>query len=78
LGDIGALRGRIGLRENEADQVVAGAEEALTFLQSSFADLTEVDMAELMSRMSQEQLQIEAAFMVLARLGDLTLLNHLR
>ncbi len=78
LSDLGALRGRTGLRENEADQVVAGAEEALTFLQSSFADLTEVDMAELMSRMSQEQLQIEAAFMVLARLGDLTLLNHLR
>ena len=78
LGDLGALRGRVGLRENEADQAVTGAEEALTFLQSSFSDLTEVDMAELMSRMSQEQLQIEAAFMVLARLGDLTLINHLR
>jgi flagellar hook-associated protein 3 FlgL len=78
LDDLGALRGKVGLRENEADQAVAGAEEALTFLQSSFSDLTEVDMAELMSRISQQQLQIEASFMVLSRIGDITLLNYLR
>ena len=40
-------------------------------------DLTGADMAGLMTQMNQQQTQLQAAFMILARLSNLTLLNEL-
>lgn len=52
--------------------------DALLKAQGTVGDIENVDVAAAMTKLSNDQLHLEASFMVLARLSSLSLLNFLR
>ncbi len=50
----------------------------MLFTEQTIGEIENVDIAEAIARMNVDTITLEASFMVLSRLSELTLLNFLR
>jgi flagellin-like hook-associated protein FlgL len=78
LEDFGGLRAMVGLRAQEVEQLQSSFEIALIGAESTSSEIRDVDVAELMSKIASQQVQLEAAYMMLSKFGELSLVNHMR
>lgn len=78
LDDFGALRTNIGLRAEEVDRLQNGFDGAMINAESTKSEIRDVDIADLMTKIAAQKVQLEAAYMMLSRFGELSLVNHLR
>ncbi len=66
-----------GLNANRLKDMAAQQDEARVFLEGLVSDLEDVDMAEAISRLNQNQIALEASFRAVGTLSRVTLLNFL-
>jgi len=78
IEDFGALRATVGMREAETGSLASAFELNQIATDSTVSEIRDVDIADLMTKIAAQQVQLEAAFMMLSKLGQLTLVNHLR
>lgn len=67
-----------GLAQNRVDQAVSTQQDRQTTLQVMIGNMTDVDMAEAASRLSQAQVALQASAHVFASLQDTSLLDYLK
>jgi len=78
IEDFSGLRAAVGLRAGEVEQLQSSFETALIGAESTSSEIRDVDIAELMSKIAAQQVQLEAAYMMLSKFGELSLVNHMR
>lgn len=66
-----------GLKQNEVADALVRHEDSGVVLKTLISDIEDVDMAEAITRLNQEQLAQQASARVLAQLNTLTLLDFL-
>jgi flagellar hook-associated protein 3 FlgL len=66
-----------GLAQNRVDQAVTTQQDRQTTLQTMVGNMTDVDMAEAASRLSQAQVALQASARIFASLQSTSLLNYL-
>ncbi|MFQ5347392.1 MAG: flagellin [Rhodothalassiaceae bacterium] len=66
-----------GLASNRLDVADAQHESTQVFLESLVSDIEDVNLAEAVSRLNQDQVALQASFEALRTLGQLSLLNFL-
>lgn len=71
------IRGRIGGSRAVLEQETARMEDFTLALDESVSDLENIDFAEAVSRLSEEQAQMQASLAALARLRQISLTNFL-
>ena len=71
-------RGQIGNRRAMLERVNAAHQDAGLLLQGVVSGIQDVDLAEAVTRLAQQQVTLEAAMLTLSRLQDLSLANFLR
>ena len=72
------LRADIGLDQNALDSLKGKHTDFLKFAQDSIAKIENIDVAEAVTALHFEQIQLEASFTTIARLQTLSLSNFLR
>ena len=77
LNNIANVRTRIGAVATTLDEVNRKHDEFLLFTEQTIGQIENVDIAEAISRMNIATVTLEASFMTLSRLSQLTLLNFL-
>ncbi len=66
-----------GLMQNRTDQALSTQQDRQTVLKQMIGNVTDVDMAEAASRLSQAQVALQASAQVFASLQNTSLLNYL-
>ncbi len=66
-----------GLLANQLDSARDRHESSIISLKQFISDIEDVDLAEAVTRLNQDQIAVQASARILADLGDLTLLNFL-
>ena len=78
IDELPDIRSRIGTTRAMLEQTKAGHGEVQLFAEREISDIENVDVVQVMTRISGLQLQLEASYMIMAQLSNLTLLNFLR
>ncbi len=78
LNNVANLRTQIGAVATTLDEVNRKHDEFMLFTEQTIGEIENVDIAEAIARMNVDTITLEASFMVLSRLSELTLLNFLR
>jgi flagellar hook-associated protein 3 FlgL len=78
LPKLADYRGEVGARAAQIEQInhVHGLTEV--YLQERISDIEDVDIAEAVTRLMQDQLALEAAMATIARLSKLSLVEYIR
>lgn len=71
-------RGRLGVAAARLEAIVDGQRGALVYLDEMIASIAETDLAEAASRLARDQAALEATYLVVARLNQLSLADYLR
>ena len=58
-------------------QRLGAADERVTFLEGVVSDIEDVDMAEAVTRLQQEQMALQASYQAFTQISRLNLLNYL-
>lgn len=87
LGELGTIATTIqtlrnaeaanGVRMNELDKLTNSHGDELVFLETFISEIENVDMAEAVSKLTQDQTALEAAIQVMARLSRVSLLDFI-
>jgi flagellar hook-associated protein 3 FlgL len=72
------IRGRIGASSKVLESAKSGHEDYLTYTTNLVSTLEDVDVAEATTRLAQDEVQLQASYLSLSRLSELSLLNYLR
>lgn len=72
------VRGRIGASSKVLESAKAGHEDYLTYATNLVSTLEDVDVAEATTRLAQDEVQLQASYLALSRISNLSLLNYLR
>lgn len=78
LQTIAGYRAEIGSDLQTIDRANSNNNDFLTFIEGSITDIESVDIPETVARMSADQTVLQASFLTLARITNLSLLNFLR
>ncbi len=78
LDSIANTRTQIGAVRTTLEEINKKHDEFLLFTEQTIGEIENVDIAESISRMQAATVALEASFMTLSRLSQLTLLNFLR
>lgn len=78
IDELPNIRSRIGTTRAVLEQTKAAHSEVQLFAEREISDIENVDVVQVMTRISGLQLQLEASYMIMAQLSNLTLLNFLR
>jgi flagellar hook-associated protein 3 FlgL len=78
IDDLADLRTGIGGTRKTLDEVNVRHRDFILFTEQSISEIQNVDIAETVTRMTHAQITLEASFMTIARLSQVTLLNFLR
>ncbi len=78
IDQLGQLVGELGNRQVLVADLAASHELTRLQLQETVDGLENLDIGEAMTQLSSHQTQLQAAYMMLARLGSLSLLNFLK
>lgn len=72
------IRGRIGASTKVLESAKAGHEDYLTYATNLVSTLEDIDVAEATTRLAQDEVQLQASYLSLSRISELSLLNYLR
>jgi flagellar hook-associated protein 3 FlgL len=72
------VRGRIGASSKVLESAKAGHEDYLTYATNLVSSLEDVDVAEATTRLAQDEVQLQASYLSLSRISNLSLLQYLR
>ncbi|MGD1876921.1 MAG: flagellin [Kiloniellaceae bacterium] len=72
------IRGRIGASSKVLESAKSGHEDYLTYATNLVSTLEDVDVAEATTLLAQDDVQLQASYMSLSRLSQMSLLNYLR
>jgi flagellar hook-associated protein 3 FlgL len=72
------IRGRIGASSKVLESAKAGHEDYLTYATNLVSTLEDVDVAEATTRLAQDEVQLQASYLALSRISNLSLLQYLR
>ncbi|MGF1591678.1 MAG: flagellin [Kiloniellaceae bacterium] len=72
------VRGRIGASSKVLESAKAGHEDYLTYATNLVSALEDVDVAEATTRLAQDEVQLQASYLSLSRISNLSLLQYLR
>lgn len=72
------VRGRIGASSKVLESAKSGHEDYLTYATNLVSTLEDVDVAEATTRLAQDGVQLQASYMTLVRINEMSLLNYLR
>lgn len=72
------VRGRIGASSKVLESAKSGHEDYLTYATNLVSTLEDVDVAEATTRLAQDEVQLQASYLSLSRISELSLLNYLR
>jgi len=78
LQTVAGYRAEIGSDLQTIDRANSNNNDLLTFLEGSITDIESVDVPETVAKMSTDQTVLQASFLTLARITNLTLLDFLR
>jgi flagellar hook-associated protein 3 FlgL len=78
MDNITRLQAANGFLGERIESVTKRNEELITVNKQLIADISEVDMAEAISRLNQDKLSVEASYNLVRQLSQLSLLNFLR
>lgn len=78
IDDLADLRTKIGGTRKTLDNVVDRHRDFILFTEQSISQIQNVDIAETVTQMTNAQVTLEASFMTISRLSQVTLLNFLR
>ena len=78
IDDIPNIRSRIGASLNALDKADVGHSDLLIFVEETISDIENVDITATVARLAADQVLLEASFLTIARLRDLSLTNFLR
>ena len=78
MDNITKIQAANGFAGNRIEAVNARNEELIVVNKQLIADISEVDMAEAISRLNQDKLSVEASYNLVRQLSQLSLLNFLR
>lgn len=72
------IRGRIGASSKVLESAKNGHEDYLTYATNLVSTLEDVDVAEATTRLAQDEVQLQASYLSLSRLSEMSLLQYLR
>jgi flagellar hook-associated protein 3 FlgL len=72
------IRGRIGASSKVLEAAKSGHQDYLTYTTNLVSTLEDVDVAEATTRLAQDEVQLQASYLSISRLSQLSLLNYLR
>lgn len=78
LNGLSDMRSRIGASSKVLESAKAGHEDYLTYATNLVSSLEDVDVAEATTRLAQHEVQLQASYLSVARISELSLLNYLR
>jgi flagellar hook-associated protein 3 FlgL len=78
LNGLDAMVTSNGMVQNRLDAVAGEQTDTQTMLKSEFGSLTDADMADVATRLSNLQTQLNAVYAVTAQLKNLSLVNFLQ
>jgi len=76
--DLADLRTAIGTSRRSLDSATQRLGEFILYTEQNIGDIENVDVAEAITQLTAQQTQLEAAFMTISRLSQLSLLQFLR
>ena len=71
------MRSELGAKYSVLQSTQKGHDNFLNYSSTAISDLEDTDLALAMTQLAQEQTQLEASFMVLARINQISLSNYL-
>jgi flagellar hook-associated protein 3 FlgL len=72
------VRGRIGASSKVLESAKSGHEDYLTYATNLVSSLEDVDVAEATTRLAQDGVQLQASYLALSRISEMSLLQYLR
>jgi flagellar hook-associated protein 3 FlgL len=72
------IRGRIGASSKVLESAKSGHEDYLTYATNLVSTLEDVDVAEATTRLAMDEVQLQASYLSLSRISQLSLLSYLR
>jgi len=78
ISGISQLRAHVGAQGKAVDDANSSNELAAVYVQNMVDETENLDLGAAMTSLSQQQLQLQAAYMILSRLSSLSLLNYLK
>jgi flagellar hook-associated protein 3 FlgL len=78
VSNLPTIRSRIGTAQNALDSANEVHADMSTYLDQSITNLTSVDITEAATKMSSEQVLLQASYMTISQLGQLSLANFMR
>ena len=78
LPKIAEDRSTLGLRQARLEQINTAHSDAEVYLEQRISDIENVDLAEAVTRMTQDQILLESAMATISRLSQLSLADFLR
>lgn len=78
IASLPTIRSRIGTAQNALDLANEVHADMTTYLDQSITNLTSVDIPEAMTRISNEEVLLQASYMTISQLGQLSLANFMR
>lgn len=78
VAGIAELRGQVGVVGNRLEAIAESQRAALVQLDNLISEIVDTDLAETMSRLARDQATLEASYLVIARLNQLSLADYLR
>ncbi len=78
IADIPNIRSRIGASLNALDKADVGHRDLLIFVEETISDIENVDIPATVARLANDQVLLQASFLTISQLRDLSLTNFLR
>jgi flagellar hook-associated protein 3 FlgL len=78
ISGISQLRAHVGAQGKAVDDANSSNQLATVYVQNMVDETESLDLGTAMTSLSQQQLQLQAAYMILSRLSSLSLLNYLK
>lgn len=78
INELTTVRSRIGTTQNALESATQDQFDMTAYMEQSIIQITEVDVTEAASRMSADQLMLQASYMTISQLSKLSLANYLR
>ena len=77
LGKIADYQAELGLRQSQLERIDQNHIDAEIYLENRISEIEDVDMAEAITRLAEDQVILESAMATLARMNQLNLVDYL-
>lgn len=72
------MRAGLGVKAGQLEATTEAHRAGLQYLDQTISDIADVDLAQVMTRLAQDQASLEAAYVVTSKLNGLSLADYLR